>query len=469
MFWHKLKSKDLCRRLPFLVSPKATVSSSHGLVNTTTSDYPYQKKWVEGSVGKRRENGILDDSKTQPRRAQSERSERRPAVQTVIASRPCWLCFAPTIPSRTNDNFRQNYPRNRRDDIYMMTRNNNHVRGVAAAFFLLAAVLLMVVAAPTLAAPASSSRLSLSPEPLVPKTSQVRKARAALASLILSDPGNFIPGFVRLAFHDTFGTAGMDGCLDSNMKVHRGLQPRVDALAVLYSQGKGYGMSLADFWALSSVVALELSLPEAAAAGKIIGGVPGLKMRFGRIDTTDCKESVSDEFMPDALGNGTSIFGIFATKFGLSAEEVVALMGIHSLGRTNAADQGFTFGPWVANAGPKPHVLSNTYYSNMDSSAGWVSNDPSDPAQSARNYQWTNPNSASGFLNADMSILKSFPVESDGRPGCSTIGVDGGCPDAPTAKLVRYFAQPSNNDAFISKIGPVLTKVSRFVEDTTWL
>ena len=74
-------------------------------------------------------------------------------------------------------------------------------------------------------------------------------------------------------------------------------------------------------------------------------GVPNLTMRFGRDPSTNCPATESTAKFPNNFGNSTSTNKFFKDNFGLTAAEVVTLLGIHTLGRTRAANSGFTFSP----------------------------------------------------------------------------------------------------------------------------
>lgn len=49
----------------------------------------------------------------------------------------------------------------------------------------------------------------------IPSPQLVRNARQSIRALIQTDPGNHIPGFVRLAFHDCCSST-CDACIDTN-------------------------------------------------------------------------------------------------------------------------------------------------------------------------------------------------------------------------------------------------------------
>jgi len=98
----------------------------------------------------------------------------------------------------------------------------------------------------------------------------------------------------------------------------------------------------------------------------------------------------------------------------------------------------------------------------------WRQTDAS-PTGPVRRYQWTSQ-SAYGFLNPDIALLKAFSVNAAGLASCTRSGQGPPprpgqpapppeCKDSATAGQVRNFA--NDNTAFMNAIGPVLTKVSR--------
>lgn len=106
-------------------------------------------------------------------------------------------------------------------------------------------------------------------------------------------------------------------------------------------------MSRADFWMLAMVTASEI--------GNNNNGIPGLVMNFGRDSSSNCPASeATGVSFPKAHGNSTATFAFFNQVFGFTPAEVTALLGMHSLGHVQQANSGFTFGPWVNNAGPVP-------------------------------------------------------------------------------------------------------------------
>jgi len=79
-----------------------------------------------------------------------------------------------------------------------------------------------------------------------------------LSSAANTTQGPLGPKFVRLAFHDCVG--GCDGCVDLTNGDNAGLNLPINALAPIVTkyQGQG-GISRADIWVISSLVACEMS------------------------------------------------------------------------------------------------------------------------------------------------------------------------------------------------------------------
>jgi hypothetical protein len=63
-----------------------------------------------------------------------------------------------------------------------------------------------------------------------------------------------------LGFHDCVG--GCNGCINFNNPDNNGLKSAADTLKNIYTVNKfsGYGVSLADFWALAATVGVSLSV-----------------------------------------------------------------------------------------------------------------------------------------------------------------------------------------------------------------
>lgn len=212
-------------------------------------------------------------------------------------------------------------------------------------------------------------------------TTQFTTVKTAIANLIPSqrnDDGtrvDKIGGLARLFFHDAFGEGDKpNGCLDKTETDNNGLWSIVDPVNGLLGPvclANEAVISRADCWALAGIVALEA------------GGLPAnsIAFRYGRADATTfdtCTDHVTTagvivSKLPKAspVGNPwTHIVDLFQTRHKLSTAEIVALIGVHALGRPSSdanSASGFSNLTW-ANRGTS---LSNTYYTSI-AGRGWT-------------------------------------------------------------------------------------------------
>jgi cytochrome c peroxidase len=104
------------------------------------------------------------------------------------------------------------------------------------------------------------------------------------------------------------------------------------------------GLTYADLYTLAAVVAVEE-----------MGG-PTIKWRPGRDDHKDGKKSPADGRLPDAAQGAQHVRDIFY-RMGFNDQEIVALVGAHSLGRCHKDRSGYE-GPWTFS----PTTFSNEYF-----------------------------------------------------------------------------------------------------------
>jgi len=104
------------------------------------------------------------------------------------------------------------------------------------------------------------------------------------------------------------------------------------------------GLSYADLWTLSGVVAVEH-----------MGG-PKVPWRPGRSDKLDGSTTVPDGRLPDASKKADHVRDIFY-RMGFNDQEIVALVGAHAVGRCHKDRSGFD-GPWTNS----PTTFSNDFY-----------------------------------------------------------------------------------------------------------
>jgi len=264
--------------------------------------------------------------------------------------------------------------------------------------------------------------------------------------------GSVIPTAVRLAFHDCVG--GCDGCLNTDNPDNAGLSDIVAELDTIY-QDNGYSelMSRADFWAFTGYYSLNLAAENANTTCN--GCMPelGLVFKTGRVDCSTSPNTDVDVGLPSAHLDYTGLINYFRQEFGFSADETVALMGVHTLGSASRSASGFN-GVWVQGGS---RDLNNDYYKIMvNSENNWrqkdVSRDTTSPA-----IQW-NARRVGFMLNSDMAIYKDFLLDEDGNSSCTYDD----CPASASAELVEKYA--ASNEDWIPAFAAVFTKMVEHVD-----
>jgi cytochrome c peroxidase len=184
--------------------------------------------------------------------------------------------------------------------------------------------------------------------------------RKAIESYI-SENEDMGPTLVRLAWHAS-GTYDMGtktgGSNGASMRfspecawgANKGLGCARDALAKIKQQHPG--ISYADLWTLAGAVAIEY-----------MGG-PKISWRSGRSDAVDGKACPPDGRLPAAdkgcpAHTVQHIRDIFYRQ-GFNDQEIVALIGAHSLGRCHTEASGYS-GPWTR----APTTFSNMYFKEL--------------------------------------------------------------------------------------------------------
>ena len=237
-------------------------------------------------------------------------------------------------------------------------------------------------------------------------------------SILLNGPQqDQIAKAVRLTFHDC--VSGCNGCVDNENPDNKGLNCIQANAARIYRKYRkstfwnNYKLSRADIYALFGYRAIYVS-----------SNFPGLTLptcefKIGRKDCTGPQDN--KEIFANSIGNWNSISNFYKTEFKFNTQEIVAIMGAHSLGRTWPDNSGFR-GPWVAF---NNKVFSNTYYQNMldkdgklnyksvvlDKKQQWSSQGDKDARKPMRDVRM--------MLNVDMCLLKSFNVDQKGVPDCT--------------------------------------------------
>ena len=168
---------------------------------------------------------------------------------------------------------------------------------------------------------------------------------------------------LRLAFHDavTFvgaGSAGgFDGCIDLTDKAaNGGLEQTVALLDCVRANSSARALgafSRADLWALAGSTAAVVTMPSATS------GNVAISFRSGRVDNPNCAATDKGRF-PNAEGDLASVLAI-SQRLGLTQQEMVALMGAHSLGRAELGNSGYN-GAWTQDEGS---LDGQRYYSDL--------------------------------------------------------------------------------------------------------
>lgn len=255
---------------------------------------------------------------------------------------------------------------------------------------------------------------------------------------------------VRLNFHDCVG--GCNGCLNVEDVENAGLADIIADLDSVYTEN-GYDsvLSRADFWALGGMYSVDKAITNAndeCDAEDCEVPDSGLVFQWGRVDCDTAPYTDSDDGLPSATMGHDDVMGFFATEFGFDANETVALMGAHTLGKASSGNSGFS-GVWINGEGD---MFNNEYYKRLvDSDLDWKHRDATRNTNTTH-WQWNVPGSTF-MLDVDVCLYKDIIVDDDGKSSCDFST----CEDAPTASAVEAFA--ASNDVWIPAFTSVYTKM----------
>jgi hypothetical protein len=158
--------------------------------------------------------------------------------------------------------------------------------------------------------------------------------------------------YLRLGFHDCVPNAadgvggGCDGCLNLSNDANNGLLPAVQALAPIVNEleDEVLGVSRADLWAYATLVAAEVSQNTHVFTDSFTIGRQNCEI-VGTCISTDpdfCTTNGPDE-SGDFPSNDLTTHGLITfmdEHFGFDADETVAIMGAHTLGRALPQNSG---------------------------------------------------------------------------------------------------------------------------------
>ena len=196
----------------------------------------------------------------------------------------------------------------------------------------------------------------------------VSAADARIRQSIVENP-DIAATYLRLGFHDCLpngAAGGCDGCLNLDNPANFGLLPAVRTLAPIVSEleNSKIGFSRADIWALAVMISAD-------ASQNNIDFVTGFRTgrqnceTVGTCSSSDpvfCSEHGPDtiEDFPSTAFTTHELVSYFSEHFGYGADETVAIMGAHTIGRAMRENSGFHGeNGWVVNRFELGTISSN--------------------------------------------------------------------------------------------------------------
>jgi len=265
--------------------------------------------------------------------------------------------------------------------------------------------------------------------------------------------GDAVGGLVRLAFHDATGSGGRsNGCIDLAAPENGGLAPIVAQLQQAWQPFVDI-VSFADTIVIASNLAIRVaSTPSLGHGGSFNsgsgvgppednGGPLILPFRFGRPDEDTCSDS---GLFPGTSFSWESSQQLFGQRFGLTATDIVALFGAHSIGRAEAANSGIE-GGWTSFQGS----FSTNYYKELLFG----------PWNRRTVSKWRGQNN-------HMQLTSDVETVISPSSGCQSFSVfagrvgGGGCPtNNAIIGTVQQFANPGGTAAFYSAFSAAWIKM----------
>lgn len=161
--------------------------------------------------------------------------------------------------------------------------------------------------------------------------------------------------YLRLDFHDCFpnGSAGgCDGCVNLAHPANKGLKPAIDTLAPIVAEFEGNALNVtrADIWAFASLVAVEVArstlvFTDDFKVGRKTCETAGTCPMKNRSTCASFGPDVPSDF-PSTDFTTHQLLDFMNDHFGYTADETVAIMGAHTIGRALPDNSGFE-GKWV--------------------------------------------------------------------------------------------------------------------------
>jgi len=303
-----------------------------------------------------------------------------------------------------------------------------------------------------------------------PSKSEVNTMIRKLKSYFRTDSVTFnhVPTAVRLAFHDCVGYA-CDGCINLDNASNNGLSAYIDWVEDIYTT-EGYDsiVSRADFWQVAAIAATEMGITQNnnnvtsgdsnALDSSYTMPTDIMTFRWGRTDCSTSPSTTDVHEFPEPTMSRADMMEYFSDHYGFTEDEVVALMGAHTLGGCDAVDSGYR-GMWVLD---EAIYLNTKYYQFIlggESDATTprdIVNEPIDDFDSDGNgdkrFQWDLFNKGEYFdgsnervgimLNTDIEL--AYDIDVDTMAGTSCVLGDAisgtACTKATTYDLVKSYA-----------------------------
>lgn len=269
---------------------------------------------------------------------------------------------------------------------------------------------------------------------------------------------------LRLGFHDCVDSC--DGCIRLNgFDSNKGLEGIFDAANKLYKEGKYEGVSRADFWALTSIVAVEVGIQLSNSERTDGKKCPEFKIteEWGRLDNNHetCNDQTNEMF-PNPKMNFTSMMTYFKNQMNFTHDEVVAIMGAHSLGGASASGWQGTF---TGNDTSKTqnHFDENYYAQMVDPKFKWTNVDVNE-----NNFQfngYVNEKQEGMMFNTDFEMFYDLTLDATtAETTCTlnhTCGVTGSCTDnCPKASTFDTSMKYSKDCVlFVQDFGKAMVKM----------
>eukprot|EP00484_Ammonia_sp_Unknown_P030020 CAMPEP_0197024752 /NCGR_PEP_ID=MMETSP1384-20130603/5256_1 /TAXON_ID=29189 /ORGANISM="Ammonia sp." /LENGTH=448 /DNA_ID=CAMNT_0042453193 /DNA_START=19 /DNA_END=1365 /DNA_ORIENTATION=- len=295
----------------------------------------------------------------------------------------------------------------------------------------------------------------------------INQLRAELREEFAASPG-LAATTVRLIFHDCSGPgeagsteiAQCNGCIDFQNKDHAGLQSgAVEPLDIIYQSYWNTLMNRADFWASAATIALEYSQSIDDDERHLNDQLREIPYFFGRRDCgQDSGDAVDTKRFVDPLFGWNGVQKWFVDNLGYNDQQIVALIGAHTLGTAHSSASGFDTLPWVDDEG----TLDNQFYIDLADTAaqdfkeapyinGWTC-----MLAPNKQYEWQNLQNEGHpyiMLNSDMSLWYDvdghFIDEETGE--CDTSGVIEGV--SPVRDITWRYVQ--SNQAWLDDFADV--------------